>query len=345
MGVIYQLLGDYVNALNYNTKALDISRELNRKLFITYALGNMANLYKLLNQYDLAINYYNDTLIIVNEIGDRQLAAITLGNLGLLLIQLKNKDKAYECYQKQIKISKEIGYKAGLAAGYFSIANLNNDLGNFDLALKDYQKALIYYEETQNKRGVIGIKLNIGLLELQKCNYQKAIEILLECVEVTINLNIKFYQAYCFESLSLAYFRLKNYNDALKFIVDAIELFSNLKDQIKIDSCKIHLMKINFYRTDQIEIKLNLLKELEDIIKEKEYNDDYNEYLYEFWLLLKSLPINVVSEDSLEKVRQKCLEINLLKLKTEDTFTVREYIKELTSVMHDTGNSILESTD
>jgi len=326
MGVIYQRKGEYEKTLDYYQKAMKFNN--NNKFNIASDLGNMANLCKYMKKFDLSLQYYQDSLNVFIEVGNRQATAMTLGNLGMLYSQLKDPERSLDCHQKQIRISKEIGFKLGLASGYLSLANLSNDAGKQENALQFYQKALGYYEELNDFGGLAGVKINIGFLDMQMGNYQKAVTTLLESLETTTKLGMKLYRTYSQLFLSLTYFSMNKFEEALKYNQEAKIAFTEINDIIKVELCSFNHLKNYFYQSANKEEKEARIKDVKDFIKDKK-SENFEGFLYDYWKMLNLMPQDSIYYESKDFIKQKCLEILHESYRKNGAFATKQMIDEL----------------
>ena len=71
IGLAYQSLGQYQQAIEFHQQSLNIAREIGNRFGEGSALGNIGNAYQSLGQYQQAIEFHQQSLNIAREIGDR----------------------------------------------------------------------------------------------------------------------------------------------------------------------------------------------------------------------------------------------------------------------------------
>lgn len=136
IGLQYSNLGQYDRALENYELALEISRETGKRKQERGILNNMAVVYNSIGRKLEGLHYYEESLKIAREIDDKQGAAVTLANIGDSYGALGKVDKTVECYQESIEIYTDIGDKLGRGVTVGKMGNAAIMLGSYDDALK-----------------------------------------------------------------------------------------------------------------------------------------------------------------------------------------------------------------
>jgi adenylate cyclase len=168
IGLLYQYLSDYQQALSYCQKALAIFEEIGSKEGIARNLSNIGLVYWNLSDYAQALSYLQKALAINEEIGNKNGIAINLGNIGNVYWHLSDYAQALTYQQKALAINEEIGNKNGIAVNLGNIGTVYQDLSDYTQALSYYQKALSINEEMGSKYSMARILGNIGQLHAIK---------------------------------------------------------------------------------------------------------------------------------------------------------------------------------
>jgi adenylate cyclase len=175
IGIVYQYLSEYPQALTYLQKALAINEESGSKNGIANNLGTIGIVYSNLSDYRQALSYYQKALAIYEEIGSKNGIASNLTNIGLVYWNLSEYPQALTYLQKSLAISEEIGSKNGIASNLGNIGNVYRNLLDYPQALTYYQKALAIYEEIGRKNGIAINLGNIGIVYWNLSNYPQAL--------------------------------------------------------------------------------------------------------------------------------------------------------------------------
>jgi two-component sensor histidine kinase/Tfp pilus assembly protein PilF len=216
LGVLYKVKGDYVQALDYYQKSLEIRKRTgskhgvgicylnigniytdnkNDQLALSYylkaeelfeeidnfyglasVLNNVALIYQRQKNFELAKDYFNRALDISAELNDRKRAAIAYGNLGALYKEFNDCDKALDYYSLALIIRKEIEDKLGIAYCYQHIAECYVVLNKDAEALSYFEKAMAINEELQVVKGRLECLKGISELNYKLGDYKLAYE-------------------------------------------------------------------------------------------------------------------------------------------------------------------------
>jgi tetratricopeptide (TPR) repeat protein len=109
LGIAYDLLGQYPQAIEYHHQQLAIAREIGDRRGEANSLGNLGLAYYSLGQYQQAIEYHQQSLAIKREIGDRRGEAISLFNLGHDLARVDEKWNARQAYEAAKVLYQDMG--------------------------------------------------------------------------------------------------------------------------------------------------------------------------------------------------------------------------------------------
>jgi serine phosphatase RsbU (regulator of sigma subunit)/Tfp pilus assembly protein PilF len=141
IGNIYQHLKEYEQALTYQQKALDLCYELKIEGGIAACLGNMGNIYKAMGQVDTALAYYNRSLAMDRKNDNPFGASNSLSNIGGIYKQQRQFDSAEAYYNRCLKIRTELGMTEGMAGALNSLAEVAYEKNHITSARERYEKA------------------------------------------------------------------------------------------------------------------------------------------------------------------------------------------------------------
>jgi CHAT domain-containing protein len=145
LGIVYKNLGDYQKAIEYHNKALQVDIQIGSRLGEGQDYGNLGLAYYSLGDYQKAIEFHNKRLQIALQIGDKQGEGKVYGNLGLAYDSLGDYQKAIEFHNKRLQIALQIGDKQGEGKAYGNLGNAYENLKRYDEALLLQQKSIAIY--------------------------------------------------------------------------------------------------------------------------------------------------------------------------------------------------------
>jgi len=113
LGWTYSEMGDYDEAMEIYTPALEQAEKLADKAGMGAALNRIGVVHDNKGEYDKALEYYDKSLKIKEEIADKLGMGGTLNNIGIVYADKGEYDKALEYYDKSQKKREELGDKRG----------------------------------------------------------------------------------------------------------------------------------------------------------------------------------------------------------------------------------------
>lgn len=255
----------------YLIQALSIQRQLNNSYGQADVLNAMGVAYERLGRYDEAIQYYQDALTLREKIGNKKGAATSMSNLAKIYIFQGEFAKSQAVLNKILRIFEEIGDRQGIGNVTNMFGVLNEDQGKFEEALKHYKKALqirkqvgndrltaqsydnvgqiyyltgqyddaqVFWEQALNLRKAIGEESgvilslqNMGFLQLTQGQLDRALKSFLESLEKSRSIQYENAIAVSLGNLGTIYQYQGRYGAALQSYQEAIDVLTKLKDK------------------------------------------------------------------------------------------------------------------
>ena len=160
---VYNVLGAYNAALEYQLEALSLSRVANDTASLALGYRNMGVLYWDQKQYDLALKHFRQSLTYYEAWG-HSLAADSIAawrnayniytgvaSIGASYLELKNLDTALLYISRSLRLADSIDHEYGMAYS-------EGLMGNIYLANKDYDKALASLKRSVETFQGMGLK-------------------------------------------------------------------------------------------------------------------------------------------------------------------------------------------
>jgi tetratricopeptide (TPR) repeat protein len=135
-GVIYELLGDYQEALDAFARALATHRAIGDRGGEAITLINLGGTYSALGEHQKAFEYYSAALALHIAAGDRESEATALHNIGASYHELGDNDSALTYYAQALQLRRAVGDRRGEG-------NTLSEMGSAYRALRNNQKALV----------------------------------------------------------------------------------------------------------------------------------------------------------------------------------------------------------
>ena len=188
MGSYFQVKGDYVKAIDYYQKSLQLgeSKKINEAVLV--ALGNIGAIYISLNQDKKALEYQLRSLAIAKKINNINKLASIYNNLSLLYTRFNENEKALEYGNKSLEIYKTMDDANGICSAYGNIGNAYMALNNLDEALKNYIKTNELSISVGNPYEECTSSMDIGEIYFKKKNYKMALPYYLKTEKLALEI-------------------------------------------------------------------------------------------------------------------------------------------------------------
>ncbi|MDD2679642.1 MAG: tetratricopeptide repeat protein [Candidatus Omnitrophica bacterium] len=232
IGWFYQTEGEYLKALDFYNKALDLARKNNDKLNEAVALRKLAVWHIDKEEYDLALELLTKSAEINRErqhlYSYRYNLACDYFDFGLVFANKNDFKAAEEFYRKSQAIFQKLKLKHELSDYYFN-------LGEVYLFEKQYRKALDYYlrglriDQAQGNRLNLPSDYNmVGELYLEMERFPEAEHAFTQAVELSREVRSQPELASACHNLGLLYKKLGKKNKAKEYLRLAQEIYSSI---------------------------------------------------------------------------------------------------------------------
>ncbi len=289
-GVIYDVTGDYKNALLYYNNSLEINIKHGYKKGVADSYNNMGAVYYNKGEYEKAIENYQKSLKVEEDLGNKKGIAITLYNIGEVFFDMKNFDLAQTQIEKAIIIFKQTNDQINLSnayndlgeiysqkgdlnsaimyysnalhiatelnksTSYFHLGLAYKTLNKFDIAMNYFQKALEHSNRVGQKQLMSNILKNIGDVHKHFGNFNQAIECYHKSKDLARDADSKNLMFPVYRALSDVFLQKNDYRKAYENYV----LYADLKDSV--------LNEENFKRINEIQTKYETEKKEKELV-------------------------------------------------------------------------------
>ena len=266
VGAVYQLLGNYRIAADYNYKALEIRETIGDSLGICTSYNNIGNINNYLEAYPKALLFYQKSLAIARRIKNQEAISRALNNLGYSYQLQKNLKKSLHYYHKALKIKEEIGDKTGQTVSLINIGDLHVQSGNIRKGIGYLEKGLALAQETDHQLNA-GYALR-GLAEAyqKEGNLAKATAFARSSLEVARQQSSFFEIKNAADVLNSIYLQAGDFEKAHEYLT----LSSTYKDSLHNESSRrqIEELQVKYESEKKEKENIKLLTEQELQLKE-----------------------------------------------------------------------------
>jgi class 3 adenylate cyclase/tetratricopeptide (TPR) repeat protein len=217
--------------LSYATRAVAISRNLNKPPLLTQALGSKGTSHYLLLQYDEALECYREALRISQALGDKKLIARYNNNLGLVYAAIADHPKALEYYLKALQANEALDNVPGIINNLGNIGNAFNALNEPREAIRYFDKALALCDPASSPAIVGGLLNNLGNAYTALDELDKALGYKLKALEIAEQSNNRSRIANSLGNLGNLYAKMNRWDQAMEAHRKALGLNQSLKDK------------------------------------------------------------------------------------------------------------------
>ena len=214
LGNAYYYFSNYEKSLSNYLKALELNELIKDDYGIAKNTGNIGNIYEKLNQNEKALSYYFQSLKTNEKIDNPVSVANVYMNIGLIYHNINNDSLNIVYQQKAVEIFANLNRNMELGKAYNNLAVSYEAQNDFTQALTFNKKALKKREEVGDIYGQTISIHNIGYCNYRLGNYKEAILNFEQSLEYALENNYAFMVSKNYNSLSLTYEALGNYEKA-----------------------------------------------------------------------------------------------------------------------------------
>jgi len=315
IGKLNYRTGNYADALEGFSKALEIAKQLNDSLHIAKMYSNIGVINDVIGNYTAALNYYQHSLKIYDNLNDNQGKESVLNNIGIIFEEMKMPDKALDYYFQALELKMERGDLKSMAGTYNNIAIIfENFKKDSDSAYYYYNHALKIYKEIGNENDEALIYSNMGVILLRKGETNNA--------KTFFNKALKAFRATkdpkniatVLHYLGMVAFAESKYNQALQYYLQSVDLAQKsnvrkLESQIYDDLSRL------YEQTGDYKKALEFNKKYEDI-KDRLVNLEKVKQIHQL-----ETNVEIEKREHEIDILKKQSELNELELKWTKTIT------------------------
>jgi tetratricopeptide (TPR) repeat protein len=178
------------SAMAKSLKALEIGKQVKKKVLQADAMNNIGNVYNYRHDYTHAMDYYLKAINIYEDYESRKKELAFLYNrIGGIYYDMFSYTEAHQYYTKSLQLYLLTGDQRGTAALYNNLGEIFRLQNDLNQALYFYSKALDISEEQKLTDIVSVITGNIGQIYLSLGNYDEAAQYLRKSLKVGQEIN------------------------------------------------------------------------------------------------------------------------------------------------------------
>ncbi len=176
LGAVRFHRGEYAEAVACFDECGSISRELGDRNGVARAVGNRAIMLHQRGEHSDALACYLEQESIVRELGNRRSLSVSLGNRGILHADRGEYVEALACYAEQESIARDLGDRKGMSLAIGNRGTVHFDRGEYAEALACYDEKESIARELGDRRGVALAIGNRGAVLASRGMHAEALE-------------------------------------------------------------------------------------------------------------------------------------------------------------------------
>ncbi|TQV74499.1 tetratricopeptide repeat protein [Exilibacterium tricleocarpae] len=217
---------EYDATINYAKQALQLAEQFNLPLEEARTLNTLGALNWYRGDLDRAKDLFEASLALRKQHKVYAELSPALNNLGVIEEIQGRYNKAIEFYLQAIDYAEQIGSDEQLARPITNLGVLNQMLRNFDKALLFYQRSLVLKLKAGNLVGAAIAHNNISEIQIEKGEYQEAINSLQSGLNLLDKIEAPQEEALLLVNSGSAYLRLNDPDKAFEFFAQTRDLAS-----------------------------------------------------------------------------------------------------------------------
>lgn len=228
LGTVYYAKGMYSQAINFYSKSLDISLQLNDKRAIANSYNNIGSVYYRKGDYVKSLEHLQKCLGIREEIGDKSGIVYSYNNIGNIYYNRGEFENAEKYYLLCLNISNEIGELAAITASYNNLGNVYLAKEDFDSAEQHYSKSLEISEKIGEKSSIARAYTGLGNVYFNRNQFKEGYSYYLKCYDIRKQIGDKSGMAFASIHMAFTAISLGDFESAEKHFIES----GNLKEEI-----------------------------------------------------------------------------------------------------------------
>lgn len=198
------------------------------------------NIYRELGVFEKGLEYYLSALKTAREIKDNALTIKAEGNVGLLSLSRGNYKAAIAAFENALNLAKDDAHRQIRVTSYINLAAAYHYLGEPQNALDAAQHAL---KLAENRKDQIGAHGNLGVAYTGLGNFAEAQYHLEKSLDIAKEARLGGVdQCVCYIDLADYYIKIGDDQNAIRMLLEGLELAQNISFKSGIKECheKLH---------------------------------------------------------------------------------------------------------
>lgn len=270
LGHIYRTIGALDKALEFNMKALKLSRESKDSALTAESMSSIGRIYGDMGDYPESIDYYENAIIIYSKLKNQKALIGLYLNIANMYIKENKPDKALAIQNTAAKMAVKFPYMLqqiylGLGESYLAGSKL-------PLALSHFQSALKKSTEFGNTYGVALALKGIGVVSFKMKKYNEAFDFLTKAQDIFIFEDIPHQLAETYNMKSMTLKEMGDYRSAYQYHLLYMKLRDSMYSEENANRISRLQVEFEFEKTNNKLAVLNNEKKIKEAeLKNREF--------------------------------------------------------------------------
>jgi tetratricopeptide (TPR) repeat protein len=222
-------LGDWARLADQLHQAEGLARTLGDQHRLARIATFMVNLYQVTGDYDEALRMGEEALSIARALGDRSIEVVATNYLGMAHDVRGELEAAATLLERNVALEGDLRYdrfgmpsiQSAFAEAW--LASVLSQLGRFNEAIEHAEAAVQIAEAADHPTALVYALLYLGLAHLRRGNLPHAIRVLERCLELTRTVQFLVAIPHTAATLGAAYALAGRPDEALPLVAAAVE--------------------------------------------------------------------------------------------------------------------------
>ncbi len=232
IGLAYDSIGEYNQAINYFEKALVVARSTNDLNKIGVYLGNIGNTLSSKSDFSDAAKNLQEALTLVRNAGDRENESSILGNLGVVFLEMGKYNESIDYFNQALTISRELNNRRIECTQLSNIGLVHFHQGQYEVSIEYHQQALDIAEDIGDLLNQSINLGNLGNIFNLRGLYVEAIEFYEQDLEISRKINNRRGEANCLSNIGSVYLQKREFEQAVNYFKQALEISKSIGNKI-----------------------------------------------------------------------------------------------------------------
>ncbi|MFK7906199.1 MAG: tetratricopeptide repeat protein [Chitinophagales bacterium] len=264
---IYQKVGNFELAYDYQLRALQIFEELKDSSRIAGAHYGLGNIFFYQDQYPTAIKHYQESKYIASQINLTPLVIATIGSIGSAYDRLDKVDESLKYNLLCLKTAEENKFESQQADARHNVASNYHSLGYCYEALDYYKQSLDYKRKSNDGFGEVGTLRAISSVYLDLGMRPTAIRYLKKALKIAEEIDSDTRRMDVYQHIASAYEQNGDHVNAYKYMKSYIELKDLVMNQ---NTAEVMAKAKTRYEVEKREKKIGFLKKENELLEKNE---------------------------------------------------------------------------